>query len=251
MIVPAPDRGPAAAHLLDLWEEGAALPPAARARLLLRAATPDAESESLGDLPVGERDRRLLLWRERWFGPDVSAVERCPWCGEQVELGFAVADVLVEAGSPPAATHVTARDGYEIVFRLPTSRDLATAAGCADVAAAREAVLTGCLIEIRHEGEPVTAAAVPAHVIAQVEEAMEALDPQANIELSLRCAVCEGAWAVYFDIVSYVWDEIAVWARQVLREIHHLAAAYGWSERDILALGPARRARYLEMATGG
>jgi hypothetical protein len=251
MTAPATARGLAAAHLLDLWEEGAGLPPAARALFLLRAATPDVADESLGDLPVGERDRRLLLWRERWFGPDVSAIERCPWCGEQMELGFALADVLVETDFPPAANHVTTGDGYEIVFRLPTSRDLATAAACADVVAAREAVLTGCLVEIRHEGEPVSIAEVPAHVIAQIEETMEALDPQANVELSLRCAACEGVWAVCFDIISYVWDEIAVWARQVLREIHHLAAAYGWSERDILALGPARRARYLEMATGG
>ena len=35
---------------------------------------------------------------------------------------------------------------------------------------------------------------------------------------------------------------------RILREVHTLAAAYGWSEAEILALSPARRRVYLELA---
>jgi hypothetical protein len=37
-------------------------------------------------------------------------------------------------------------------------------------------------------------------------------------------------------------------ARALLAEVHSLARAYGWTEPEILALSPQRRAAYLEMA---
>ena len=122
-------RNAAAAHLLDVWEEGAAKRPAERGLLLLQLATPQLDDQAPADLTVGERDRRLLRLHERWFGPAITAVEPCPWCGVQLELTFQVADVLVTAGNPAADVHVTAVDGYEIAFRLPTARLLAAVAG--------------------------------------------------------------------------------------------------------------------------
>ena len=80
---------------------------------------------------------------------------------------------------------------------------------------------------------------------------METIDPQANVELALRCTACEREWPVVFDIVAYLWDEISAWSRQIIHEVHRLASAYGWSEREVLAMGAARRAVYLEMADGG
>lgn len=51
-----------------------------------------------------------------------------------------------------------------------------------------------------------------------------------------------------FDIGAYLWEEVDAWADRTLRDVHLLAASYGWSERDILDLSPARRGRYLELA---
>jgi len=50
-----------------------------------------------------------------------------------------------------------------------------------------------------------------------------------------------------FDILTYLWSEIEDWAQRLLLEVHTLALAYGWSERDILAMSPRRRRLYLEM----
>jgi hypothetical protein len=36
-----------------------------------------------------------------------------------------------------------------------------------------------------------------------------------------------------------------------LLEVHQLARAYGWSERETLALTPRRRRRYLELVSDG
>ncbi|HUD55174.1 MAG TPA: hypothetical protein VMR02_08095 [Terracidiphilus sp.] len=41
--------------------------------------------------------------------------------------------------------------------------------------------------------------------------------------------------------------QIEARARRLLYEVHTLAAAYGWSEREILSLSAPRRALYLEM----
>jgi hypothetical protein len=49
------------------------------------------------------------------------------------------------------------------------------------------------------------------------------------------------------DIASYLWSEIHAWAGRMLRDVHALAAAYGWREADILAMSPWRRQAYLEM----
>ena len=50
------------------------------------------------------------------------------------------------------------------------------------------------------------------------------------------------------DAGQLLWEEIEARALVLLREVHHLASAYGWSEAQILALTPARRASYLAMA---
>ena len=47
--------------------------------------------------------------------------------------------------------------------------------------------------------------------------------------------------------MSFLWTEIEAWAWRMLSDVHTLARAYGWGERDILALSPTRRQFYLEM----
>jgi hypothetical protein len=40
-------------------------------------------------------------------------------------------------------------------------------------------------------------------------------------------------------------DSLSHWAERCLDQVHTLARAYGWSEAQILALSPVRRACYL------
>lgn len=71
-------------------------------------------------------------------------------------------------------------------------------------------------------------------------------DPLADIQLALTCASCGESFSSPFDIVSYLWTEIEVWALRILSDVDTLARAYAWSERDILNLSPLRRQFYLE-----
>ena len=66
--------------------------------------------------------------------------------------------------------------------------------------------------------------------------------------IALRCPVCAHAWSQDFDIAAFFWAELEGRVERILREIHALAGAYGWTETEILELPPGRRQRYLELA---
>jgi hypothetical protein len=88
---------------------------------------------------------------------------------------------------------------------------------------------------------------LPESVVSAMAEQMAQADAPADIQLALTCPVCGQHWQAIFDIVSFFWSEIDAWAYRTLRDVHCLAAAYGWREADILALSPWRRQFYLEM----
>lgn len=236
-----------AATLLDVWERGEGQPPPQQALLLLEASHPDAPPEELAGLPVGRRDGLLLDLRERAFGPHLESVAACPSCGEWLELAFTAADVRP---SPPAAdAPLTVHLGaYAVTFRLPTTEDLlALTAGAPDPALL---LLARCVEVAERDGAAVAAADLPAHVVAAVEERMEAADPQANVTLALTCPACGHAWEQLFDVAAFLWAEVDAWARRTLAEVHALASAYGWSEREVLGLSAQRRRLYLERVLG-
>ena len=73
---------------------------------------------------------------------------------------------------------------------------------------------------------------------------------QADVRFPVTCPACEHCWPAHFDIVRYLWQELAYWAIRMLAEVHTLAAAYGWSEAQILAITPWRRRYYIDMVVG-
>jgi hypothetical protein len=128
-------------------------------------------------------------------------------------------------------------------FRLPTGADLDEVATERDVERAALRLLEACLIDV-----PAGGGRLPESVAAAVAERMAQADPQADVSLGLRCDACDGTWTAPFDVVAFLWSEVEAWAWRLLTDVHRLASAYGWSERDVLALGPRRRQIYLELA---
>jgi hypothetical protein len=88
---------------------------------------------------------------------------------------------------------------------------------------------------------------MPETLVTTLAEHLAAADPQAAMELALSCPGCRHQWSVAFDILAYFWGEIEDWAQRLLLDIHALASAYGWSERDILTMSPRRRRMYLDL----
>lgn len=239
-----------AAELLSVWERGAAQQPAGRALALLAASCPEEGTDALAALCVGARDARLLRLREWTFGPRLSRVGECPGCGQRLELGLEVSDLLVSDAYAPARELTLAAEDFEVRFRLPDSSDLIAAGRGGGAAFGRRRLLERCLLFAARAGEECAAADLPDEVLEAVAAEMGRADPQADVQLSLTCPDCGHRWDSPFDIVSYFWGELHAWAQRVLREVHALARAYGWRESDILALSPLRREIYLQMVGG-
>jgi hypothetical protein len=138
-----------------------------------------------------------------------------------------------------------------VQFRLPNSLDLMAVADRQNVDAAREEIFKRCLVSLQHHGEEQPDTHLPHEVINTIAQKMAEIDPQAEVQLYLTCPTCAHDWQAAFDIVAFFWNEINDWASRILRDVHTLAGAYGWSEAEILALTPRRRQRYLEIAGGG
>jgi len=236
-------RALSASDLLTVWERGLQAGPVRRALELLSAACPESDAEALASLTIGQRDALLLRLRDWTFGPQLTALAVCAACGTQIELSIRVADLL---GAEPEREVSLAADGYDLRLRPPNSDDLA-AADDPDLARARVQVLERCLLSARYLNTPVKAAELPDAVLDAAERRLAAADPQADIRLSITCPDCEAPGSTTFDIVSFFWREIEAWAGRILREVHTLAAVYGWGEREILALSPLRRQCYLEL----
>ncbi len=255
-----------ASQLLSVWERAAGRSHAERALALLAPACPEMSPEGLARLSVGRRDSLLLTLREWTFGPRLACRAECERCGDPLELSFEVSDIRAvqsEAESSDALT--LSVDDYEVHFRLPNSQDLSAVAaevggnggnrnGGEDLADARQSLLARCVLRVVEGGEEKAGVAVVKALPERVREALAArmaeADPQSDVQLALSCPSCGHRWSVAFDIVSYFWSEITAWAGRTLREVHTLAAAYGWREEDILAMSPLRRHAYLEMVGG-
>lgn len=234
--------------LLSAWERGRAEPLlVGRSLALLGAATPDSAETSLAELSIGERDALLLQLYEELFGTQVGALAICSGCGERVELSFDVSEVRIPHREKPNNKLTVSWKQYRVEFRLPTSRDLLVLGGPDDIETKRLLLLERIVFQAECAGEAIAAKGLPEDVISAMESEMESADPQGEVNLKLRCQSCGHEWSARFDAGSFLWTNVDAWAIRLLREVHQLARAYGWRERDIITMSPWRRNTYLEM----
>ena len=233
------------ASLLDVWEDGLSRPRAQRAVELLAAAYPESSRESYALLSIGQRDARLICLREELWGPRMPAVVACPACRERLELVLDAREL--RSGDLPerAGSNSLELAGYTVTFRLPNSQDLSGAASFAPEDC-RGLILQDCVLSANRGNLAVSSDQLPPEVLDALVESMARADPLADIQLALTCPTCAEGWSATFDIVTYLWTEIEIWAWRILSDVATLARAYAWRERDILNLSPMRRQFYLE-----
>jgi len=236
-----------AAELLTVWERGLAQSWVQRPLSLLEIACPEQSTDELAQLSIGQRDSRLLTLREQTLGAQIVSKEMCKKCGEWVEMKFEISDIRLLPEAEASEELSLEQDGYEVTFRLPNSVDLAENSAISNVEAVTARLLSQCVVSVRHGGESVDIEQLPPEVEQALLAQMEEADPQANVQLAIACPACGHEWQSMFDIVSFFWHELDVWARRLLGEVHVLALAYGWCEADILAMSAQRRQLYLEM----
>jgi hypothetical protein len=239
-------------ELLRIWEVGQHQHSVSQALTILAVAEPEVSQDELLALSIGQRDARLLAVRVATFGSQLVGYAECTDCQERLEFTLDVADIRVvpesqrDSASTSRVYEATIED-YKLRFRLPNSLDLAYIVRCRDELIARTLLLQRCVLHTSLEGQEVEQTNLPETILITLADLMEKYDPQADIQLNLSCPICGQNLPMTFDIVSFLWAEICVQAKRLLREVHTLARAYGWREMDILAMSPTRRQFYLEM----
>lgn len=214
---------------LGLIEQGSRLAALDRA-VLLAATLGGVSGASAAAMPIDRRDRVLIDARLATFGRDIAFFARCPHCDEGNEADFDLA-VLPEAA--PAEGVVASVGGREVVLRAPNSATIARA-----VMNARPDLVIEDIVDADARSDD------PAWR-GEVEDALAGAFPLLDVRFELTCGACESTFDVRFDIVAWLWREIETVASRAIDTVDRLARAYGWSEREILALSPARRGLYI------
>jgi hypothetical protein len=253
-------RALSTAALLAAWESAMGEPAVDRAPALLRPlGLVEAGCDPSG-LTVGACDLILLDLRSWLFGTDLDVVATCPACRDVVELVIPCPDLVPAAREEPGASadqpapadqprQVTVEeDGLLLQCRVPTNGDLRQLAGLGRPATVAD-LLERCVKTIEGPNAPPTAAGLPGAVAERVADALAASDPGADIVAEIKCP-CGNVWAESVDIRAMLWAELTGWVQRRLAEVHQLASAYGWAERDILEMSPYRRRFYLEACAG-
>jgi hypothetical protein len=241
-------RLPSSSELVNLWESGRNMPPPEKAVLLLQSAFPD--SDDYYTFNTGKRNELILRFRERLFGSHFNCIDTCSQCMNMIEFEFTVSDLLKQIPENGQRTMNLVTGTYNIEARLPDTRDIISVLTIDNPAEADRALLNRCILSAARDGNPLEVRDIPPPVIVEIEKAMEEADPLSNIAFSLTCDVCSNSWNAVFDIVCFIWEEISQMVKGLLKEVHILAEAYGWSEDQILRLSPFRRQFYIECIGG-
>lgn len=209
--------------------------------LLARCAQPD-DPEFWWEQPVGGRTAALL----RLIGltdPAAAALAfsaRCTrsGCAERYEFELALG-ALLERACVPALVSVALDAGRTVRLRQPTGADLRRWRETRPRSheAAVSAILASLVVEGRVDVDdaPVLARALGEH------------DPLVGFSVLARCPACDDAQEVAIDLEAVALARLQARQQALLEDVHRLACRYGWSEAEILALPPARRARYLAL----
>jgi hypothetical protein len=163
---------------------------------------------------------------------------RCPACAEAFEFELELATLL--AGTDDSGPlRVSLDPGSELVLRRPTGDDLRRWRGAQPTT--RAAALRLMLDDLLLEGQ------VRPGDEARLSAAVAAADPLVALAVACECPACGAASEVPIDLDDTALARLAARQRGLLREVHCLASRYGWSEAQVMALSPTRRAQYLAL----
>ena len=182
----------------------------------------DGGAVDIQNLPVAFHDRLLAFVYRAELGDSVKARAACPDCGESFEFGFSLADLLATQDEAAAAVGLPDGEGRwtapgRLRLRPPTLADAGAGSGAA-------------LLE-RLAGTP-----VPPELVEDMAAFLEAASPLLSVDISTRCPGCEADRQVRFDLPRFLVDALAGERPFLIRETHLVAARYGWSHAEILAL---------------
>jgi hypothetical protein len=212
--------------------------------LLRRLAVPEPSGDATGaidaaELTTADRDRALAVVYRRAFGGRVTSTVRCTRCEARFDLEFGLAsleaDIDQQADGTAGQGTVVVPDGRR--YRLPNGGDEMAVAEQGGRAA--DALLKRCALDGVRPGDNDV-----------VPGLLQAAAPLLDTSLAARCPECEIEQTIRFDIQSYLLASILGEASRLVHEVHAIAATYGWSRAEILALPRDTRRAHVALIEG-
>ncbi len=224
---------------LDLWDALGSTPSPTQGAALLLASGHARDVDDALDQPLAVLAayavRELVSRCPQPAVPLIDTSVTCPLCHEllEVELDLAaVTETLVQ--EPPSELIV---DG--VVVRAPTTRDVVAALSTSDP----ESSLRRACLELPDDAQS-------DGLGSAIDDAAELLTGAAALTVNVTCPECANPLSAAVDVVALLAEQVSDEAHRLLAEVAELAAVYGWSEREILALSSGRRRAYLELSRG-
>lgn len=210
---------------------------------LLAACAGGGDADHWWGQPLGARIAALLGVLQRSLGGDnLDVAVRCGRSGCAQRFEIALPYAALPAPQQPAVGCLLP-GAREVRLRAATGADLKTWRDAAPPSG--EAALAMMIDSLLLGG---SAGIDDAPALA---EAIAALDPLVAFEVACHCPACGAAQEFAIDLEAQALSRLGALQRALLREVHVFASHYGWTESDVLALAPARRARYLELIESG
>jgi hypothetical protein len=235
-------------QLLTAWDRGIHENDLLRPLTLLTTSSPELSRDSVATMSLAERDFELWRLRQMSFGEWLRATLPCAGCSAQIEFTLGVSAVI-EALRPLQLTVPAQREvqGWSILMRPATTRDLEAVLHTSTPQLARQTLLDRCISLTDPLGNAAILEQTPEVIRILALEAFEEIHEGAEFTCEAICPQCGAVEMADLDIGRFLWFEVRNAARRLLREIHELASAYGWSESAILAMSSERRQSYLEL----
>lgn len=231
----------AAAEDLD-FDFASADRPALVTALLARCTRP-ADEDHWWQRAVGDRTAALLDVLHASTGSTAIALTlRCAACSKRFEIELPHAAIVAARAAPESVELQRADGDTPLTLRRATGNDLR--AWHDEASGGGEADALSMLARLCTRGAPEACDVAPAAA------ALAAADPLVAFMAACACPECGADAEIDVDLEALALQRLAARQQQLLREVHALASRYGWTEREILAVAPARRARYLELIDG-
>ncbi|HSI71291.1 MAG TPA: hypothetical protein VK941_13730 [Gillisia sp.] len=200
---------------------------------------PEFKESEVAQWSIEKRDIVLLHLRKVLFGNKFTNVCSCPECGEMLEWEF-----FYESLDLPALDDVPDNISISLKsserspkLRLPTTVDMLTEN--------EDLVIQNCL---HWPADTKLFTGDKANALrSRIFKKFDEVCVFSNLSFQLTCVNCSTRWESLFDILSYLWKEIDLWAQNFLNHVFILAKAFGWTEEEILNLSPNRRNHYLKL----
>ncbi|MCF8721642.1 hypothetical protein [Nitrospina gracilis] len=198
------------------------------------------DTQSVRNLSVADRQflmRRLachLNAEREWH----SAL--CPSCKAVFDVRLRPSELPIKpAGDSFPFVTVPTRYG-RLRFRVPNGADQECIAALDDETRAVPVLLQRLLVEDESNAAALEFSEDDA---AAIELAIESVAPELVVWVPTECPECKTETRVEINPYAHLQSG----RNSLLREVHRLASAYHWSERDILQMPRDRRHRYLTL----